>query len=70
MIVAIHGTLHPDIFKLDGGTSTTRADEAFKLICNHVIQYGSKDKNPRPVWIEEDGSKIPAHTFSINNVDI
>lgn len=70
MIIVIHGTSHPNIFKLDGGTSTTRADEAFKFICNHVILYGSKDKNPRPVWVEEDGSKIPAHTYSINNVGI
>ncbi len=70
MIVAIHGTSHPDVFKFNGCTSTKRADEAFKSICNHVIQYGSKDKNPRPVWIEPDGTKVPAHTFSINNVGI
>lgn len=70
MIVAIHGTQHPDVLKLTGGTSTERADWAFKFICDHVMKYGSKDKNPRPVWIEEDGSKTPAHTFSINNVGI
>ena len=70
MIVVIHGTSHPLVLQLEGNSSTERADEAFKFICNHVIQYGSKDKNPRPVWIEPDGTKVPAHTFSINNVGI
>lgn len=70
MIVVIHGTSNPRIFSLKGGTSTERADKIFLTICDHVMSYGSKDKNPRPVWIEEDGSTIPAHTYSINNVDI
>jgi len=70
MIVAIHGTSHPMVLQLEGKTSTARADEAFIAICNHVRKYGSLDINPRPVWIEQDGSKTPAHTYSINNVGI
>ena len=70
MIVAIHGTSKPDILKLTEGTSTERADLAFKFLCNHVREYGSLDENPRPVWLEEDGTTTPAHTFSINNVGI
>lgn len=70
MIVAIHGTSHPMILQLEGKSSTARADEAFIAICNHVRKYGSLDINPRPVWIEQDGSKTPAHTYSINNVGI
>lgn len=69
MIVTIHGTSHPDILMLKDGASTTRADDAFKFICNHVRKYGSKDINPRPIWIDENGT-TPAHTFSINNVGI
>lgn len=70
MIVTIHGTRHPISRKWTRASSTERADQAFRFICNHVINHGSLDKNPRPVWIEEDGSKTPAHTYSINNVDI
>lgn len=70
MIVTIHGTSHPTVFQLEGKTSTERADAAFIAICNHVRKYGSLDINPRPVWIEKDGLKTPAHTYSINNVGI
>lgn len=70
MIVTIHGTRRPISRKLTWGSSTRRADKAFRLICKHVRKYGSLDKNPRPVWKEENGSETPAHTYSINNVDI
>ena len=70
MIIAIHGTSKPDILMLTEGTSTERADLAFKFLCNHVRKYGSLDENPRPVWIEEDGRRTPAHTLSINNIGI
>ena len=70
MIVTIHATRHPITRKLTWGASTRRADRAFRLICKHVRKYGSLDKNPRPVWVEKDGSTTPAHTYSINNVGI
>lgn len=70
MIVTIHGTRHPRSRKFTWGSSTRRADRAFRFICKHVQRYGSLDEKPRPVWIEEDGSRIPAHTYSINNIGI
>lgn len=70
MIVVIHGTSHPVVAQFTEGSSTERADNTFKFICNHVLQYGSLDKNPRPVWENEDGTTTPAHTYSINNVGI
>lgn len=70
MIVTIHGTDNPVTKEFTGGSSTERADDAFKLICNHVLKYGCLDKNPRPVWEEPDGTTTPAHTLSINNVGI
>lgn len=45
-------------------TSTEYADEKFKRIVKDIIDHGSLDENPRPVY--SDG--IPAHTYSINGV--
>ena len=72
MLVTINGCSHPDSLSLlDPKLSATeKADSAFKFICRNVKKYGSLDKNPRPVWIEPDGTRIPAHTFSINGVTI
>ena len=70
MILDIQHPTHPLYLRLKGGTTTERWDRIFKAICRHVIKYGSLDKNPRPVWIEKDGSKTPAHSYSINNVTI
>lgn len=66
MIVVIHGTSNPTVYIPQADSSTERSDQVFRFICNHVIQYGSTDKNPRPIW--DDGT--PAHTCSINNVGI
>jgi len=72
MIVSINGSSKPDCLRLlDPNLSATeKADRAFKFICRNVLKYGSMDKNPRPVWIEPDGTKIPAHTISLNGVCI
>ena len=71
MIVTISGSSHPTTIKLKKSLSPTeKADEAFKFICKHLLKYGRWDKNPRPVWIEPDGRKVPAHTISINGVTI
>lgn len=70
MIVTIHSTKKPVTRSFTGGTSTERADAVFKYICKYVLKYGCLDINPRPVWINADGSTKPAHTRSINNVDI
>ena len=72
MLVTINGCSHPDSLSLlDPKLSATeKADSTFKFICRKVKKYGSLDKNPRPVWIESDGTRIPAHTFSINGVTI
>ena len=70
MIVAIHGSSNPSVLQLSERTSTERADEAFKFICNHVLKYGTLDEDPRPKWINDDRSTTPAHALSINNVDI
>lgn len=40
-----------------------KADQYFKQIVNEILENGSLDKEPRPVW--ED--KTPAHTISINH---
>lgn len=40
----------------------TKMDDNFKKAVNYIINKGSLDVNPRPVWLEEDGSRIPAHT--------
>lgn len=38
-------------------------DLAFKNMLNEVIENGVLDKNPRPYWLEEDGSHTPAHSL-------
>lgn len=72
MIVTINGCSHPKSLMLtdDNIAPTVKADAAFTFICRHVIEYGSMDVNPRPVWIEPDGTKVPAHTLSVNGVNI
>lgn len=68
MEVSISGSSHPETFKITGYSATERMDRAFRRICRHVIKYGSLDKDPRPHWLEKDGSKTKAHSYSINNV--
>ena len=71
MIVSINASSHPTTIKLKNSLAPTeKADEAFKFICKHVLQYGCWDKNPRPVWVEPDGTTVPAHTKSVNGVNI
>lgn len=38
-------------------------DLAFKNMLNEVMEYGVLDKNPRPYWLEEDGSHTPAYSL-------
>ena len=38
-------------------------DLAFKNMLNEVMQNGVIDKDPRPYWLEEDGSHTPAHSL-------
>lgn len=45
-------------------TSTEKADLNCKEIIRKILNFGSKDINPRPHY--EDGT--PAHTYSINHV--
>ena len=41
------------------------ADKAFKNMLNEVIENGVVDKDPRPYWLEEDGSHTPAHSLFV-----
>ena len=70
MFVSIQGSSHPENLSVTGKSSTERSDEVFRFICDHILKYGSLDKNPRPHWVEKDGTKTPAHTYSVNNVTI
>lgn len=38
-----------------------KADKYFKEIMQEIITNGTFDENPRPYWLEEDGSHTPAH---------
>ena len=38
-------------------------DIAFKGMINEVLENGVLDVNPRPYWLEEDGSHTPAHSL-------
>ena len=38
-------------------------DLAFKGMINEVLENGVLDVNPRPYWLEEDGSHTPAHSL-------
>ena len=40
----------------------TKMDDNFKRAVKHIMENGSYDVNPRPYWINEDGSHSPAHT--------
>ena len=53
-----------------------KADKNFKELLTYVLENGVLDKNPRPYWLEKDGSHTPAHslfatqymeTFDISN---
>lgn len=39
------------------------ADVKFKELINNILQNGVWDKEPRPYWLEEDGSHTPAHSL-------
>lgn len=39
------------------------ADVKFKELLKHVLEEGVWDENPRPYWLEEDGSHTPAHSL-------
>ena len=39
------------------------ADVKFKELLNCVLDNGVWDKDPRPYWLEEDGSHTPAHSL-------
>lgn len=45
-----------------------KADEYFKKAMQEVLDEGVWDKNPRPYWLEEDGTKTPAHSKFITQV--
>ncbi len=38
-----------------------KADIAYKKMITNVLEEGVLDVNPRPYWLEEDGSHTPAH---------
>lgn len=38
-------------------------DKAYKDVLIEVLENGIIDKNPRPYWLEEDGSHTPAHSL-------
>ena len=40
-----------------------KADKAYKDILIEVLENGIIDKNPRPYWLEEDGSHTPAYSL-------
>ena len=46
-------------------TATERADACFKFICRYIIEHGSLDRDPRPIYAS-DGAE--AHAFSVNHV--
>ena len=48
-----------------GATFVNKADIKLKDLLYTVIREGVKDENPRPYWLEEDGSRTPAHSFFI-----
>lgn len=39
------------------------ADIKLKELINNILQNGVWDENPRPYWLEEDGSHTPAHSL-------
>ena len=39
------------------------ADIKLKELLNHVLENGIMDENPRPYWLEKDGSHTPAHSL-------
>ena len=39
------------------------ADKKLKDLISTVLQEGIFDENPRPYWLEEDGSHTPAHSL-------
>lgn len=45
-----------------------KADYYFKQAMQEVLDNGQWDENPRPYWLEEDGSKTPAHSKFITHV--
>lgn len=40
-----------------------KADKNFKELLTYVLENGVLDKNPRPYWLEKDGSHTPAHSL-------
>lgn len=40
-----------------------KADKKFKELLECVLEEGVWDKNPRPYWLEKDGSHTPAHSL-------
>lgn len=38
-----------------------KADKYFKELMSKIINEGTFDENPRPYWLEEDGSHTPAY---------
>lgn len=40
-----------------------KADKNFIDAMNYIFENGVYDENPRPYWLEEDGSHTPAHTL-------
>lgn len=46
------------------------ADVKFKELLNYVFDTGIMDENPRPYWLNEDGTHTPAHSlFSTQYVE-
>lgn len=39
------------------------ADDKFKQLVKEILVNGIKDENPRPYWLETDGSHTPAHSY-------
>ena len=39
------------------------ADIKLKELLNTVLNEGITDKDPRPYWLEDDGSHTPAHSL-------
>lgn len=46
------------------------ADKKTKEVLKKILDEGTYDVNPRPYWLEEDGSHTPAHTLSVNHITI
>lgn len=40
-----------------------KADKNFKELLTYVLENGVLDENPRPYWLEKDGSHTPAHSL-------